>query len=54
MDLNQLFSSQQVALHNASQASHPAARNAHLARASGYGDRIDDLMLAIRAKAPRR
>lgn len=51
MDLNQLYSSHQIALFSASKAFHPAARAAHFARAAGYGDRIDAFLKTKKASA---
>lgn len=53
MDLNQLYSSQQYALINANSAAHPAARQAHLARADRYAGRIDTLRRAMGAPAQK-
>jgi hypothetical protein len=53
MDLNQLYSSQQHALISASSAAHPAARDAHLARAARFAGRIDTLRRAMGAPAQK-
>lgn len=54
MDLNQLYSSQQMALIGADAARDPAARRAHLARAGQYHDRIETVRRAMGAAVGAR
>ena len=49
MDLNQLYSSQQLALMGAETAHHPEARRAHLARADQFSNRIEVVRRAMGA-----
>ncbi len=49
MDLNQLYSSQQLALMGAETARHPEARRAHLARADQFSTRIEVVRRAMGA-----
>jgi hypothetical protein len=51
VDLNQLYSSQQMALFGAAKAHHPAARRAHLARADRYRERIETVRRAMGARS---